>query len=77
MQVRMEWICRVRSLSVTTCLTFACLTKLGRELPWMAAPADLASVAHHVIGSCDGSSIANFLQTKVLAKMDSAKIKEH
>ena len=33
-------------------------------------PAELASVAHHVIGDCDGSSIGSFLKAEVLGNMD-------
>ena len=49
--------------------------EVGTGVAMEGCPADLASIARHVIGSCDGPSIGNFLQTKVLAKIDSAQPK--
>ena len=46
--------------------------EVGTGVAMDGCPADLASIARHVIGSCDGPSIGNFLQTEVLAKIDSA-----
>ena len=46
------------------------LGEVGKGVAMEGCPTDLASVAHHVIGSCDGPSIANFLQAEVLTKMN-------
>ena len=40
--------------------------EVGTGVAMDGSPAALASVAHHVIGNCDGPSIGNFLQTEVL-----------
>lgn len=46
--------------------------KVGTGVAMEGSPPELASVARHVIGSCDGPSIGSFLKAEVLEVMDPA-----